>query len=442
MSAEAPANPVPLPLPPPRAADAVGLHLQRTMTLLATSTAERPNRVRILFYGQSITRQDWWQDVVADLRARFPHADLVAENRAIGGFSSQRLIDTVDRDAVDFYPDLVVFHVYGNHHLYEEIIRRLRTRTAAEVAIQTDHFAAGQDPSKPDDGWTKFMNGEVLPSVAARYGGGLLPVREAWRAYLTQHGLQPRDLLCDGVHLNDRGCRLMGALVARELVHRPDLPDDEWRGLARTVEIGTDAAWENGRLRLDFDGNRVLAVAGPGGGRARVLVDGRSPSSFCECYTVTRANEGPGVDWPWDVCAPVRIDALAPWTNETWTLTILEGDAKQFRFRLTGSVTGPDGEGTSDQRFVSTSGRIVIGVGLWWTTTAKGKPNPIAPGYELRFETRLLGADELAPVPAGGDAEVLLIQGLPSGRHTLELVADGGPPPDLRALRVYRPPLP
>ena len=35
-------------------------------------------------------------------------------------------------------------------------------------------------------------------------------------------------------------------------------------------------------------------------------------------------------------------------------------DAKQFRFTLQGSRTGPDGEGRSDRRFVSRSGRIVI----------------------------------------------------------------------------------
>jgi hypothetical protein len=44
------------------------------MTLLATSTPAKRNRVRILFYGQSITQQDWSKRVADDLRRRFPHA--------------------------------------------------------------------------------------------------------------------------------------------------------------------------------------------------------------------------------------------------------------------------------------------------------------------------------------------------------------------------------
>ena len=50
----------------------LGLGVQRTMALLATSTPQHHNTVRILFYGQSITEQDWWHEVAADLKRRFP----------------------------------------------------------------------------------------------------------------------------------------------------------------------------------------------------------------------------------------------------------------------------------------------------------------------------------------------------------------------------------
>ena len=33
----------------------------------------------------------------------------------------------------------MIFHVYGAHTDYEDIIRRTRERTTAEVLIQTDH---------------------------------------------------------------------------------------------------------------------------------------------------------------------------------------------------------------------------------------------------------------------------------------------------------------
>ena len=59
--------------PPPAPAkdpSRLGLGVQRTMTLLATSTPQHRNHVRVLFYGQSITEQEWSKQVAADLRKR------------------------------------------------------------------------------------------------------------------------------------------------------------------------------------------------------------------------------------------------------------------------------------------------------------------------------------------------------------------------------------
>jgi len=65
------------------------------------------------FTGQSITEQEWSKQVAADLRKRFPSADLEIENRAIGGFAAQMLIRPAEHDIYPFYPDLVIFHVFG-----------------------------------------------------------------------------------------------------------------------------------------------------------------------------------------------------------------------------------------------------------------------------------------------------------------------------------------
>ena len=83
---------------PPRVPQELGQNIQRTMSLLATSTPQRRNKVRILFYGQSITEQDWWKQVADDLKKRFPNADLDVQNRAIGGFASQLLIRPAEHD--------------------------------------------------------------------------------------------------------------------------------------------------------------------------------------------------------------------------------------------------------------------------------------------------------------------------------------------------------
>src|SRR5947209_1174440 len=97
--------------PPPE----LGKNVQRTMRLLATSTPEHRNTVRILFYGQSITEQRWAAEVAGNLKRMYPEANLVVENRALGGFASQLLVMTAETDLYPLEPDLLIFHVYGAH---------------------------------------------------------------------------------------------------------------------------------------------------------------------------------------------------------------------------------------------------------------------------------------------------------------------------------------
>jgi len=140
-----------------------GFHIQRTMALLENSTPEQQNTVRILFYGQSITEGDWWKIVRDDLVDRYPNANLIIENRALGGYASQMLQKTAETDLYPFQPDLLIFHVYGSHHAYENIIRRVKERTTSEILIQSDHYSGDHDlneernPEYLDQGdWTQW----------------------------------------------------------------------------------------------------------------------------------------------------------------------------------------------------------------------------------------------------------------------------------------------
>ena len=281
------------------------------MTLLATSTQERRNTVRILFYGQSITEQEWWKHVVDDLRSRFPSANLIIENRAIGGFASQLLIKPAEHDVYPFYPDLMILHVYGSNGEYEQLIRNTRSRTTAEVLMLTDHLTQWPPAvidEKKDKGswWDDFMNRQFLPETARKYGCGLAENRGAWIDYLKANHLEPRALLKDGVHLNDHGNYLMAELVKRYLVYRPELGDSSWRDLVRTVELGAgkEPSWNDGVLKLEFEGNRVdlIAEASPPANSARariaIRIDGKKPSEFPAPTRSPGRFLRPGRRWP------------------------------------------------------------------------------------------------------------------------------------------------
>ncbi len=412
-----------------------GQHIQRTMTLLATSAPEKRNTVKILFYGQSITLQKWWKLVEEDLRERFPHADLLCENRALGGFASQLLVRTAEYDLYPFYPDLLIFHVYGHHERYEDIIRRTRERTTPEVLIQTDHVT-----SETEDNWTKMMNYTFLPQYAKKYNCQLSHIRESWKQYLQDNNLKPSQLLRDGVHLNEHGEFLMAELVKQELVYRPDVPQDEWKDMVRTYTVGSDVRWEGDRLMLELEGNRVDGIAAKGGrGSCRVLIDGKKPSEFPECYYHSRPSGTAGVGWP----AIKRILFDKPLIPEDWTATFTDFNDRQdeFKFTVTGSKTGLDGSGNAKERFVSNSGRVVIEPEDWVFEYCRKVSNKKTPdGFEVRWKVVPMFIDVYeSPEVKDPSREypTTLAQGFQNTKHKLELISTA----PIRSIRVYRPPV-
>lgn len=440
------------PVPAPVDVSNFGAPIARSLRLMATSTPEHRHRVRVLFYGQSITEQNWSRLVADDLRRRFPCADFDIQNRAIGGFASQLLHKTAYFDLYPFYPDLVIFHVYGSHYDYETIIRELRTRTTADILLQTDHVIRDEelneetDPAKLRiDNWSPWWNHLFLPSMAARYNTELADVHDAWKDYLRAQGVHASQLLADGVHLNDWGNSVMAQLVERYLRYDPKFSP---ANTVRDYVVGRDVKWHHGRLVLPFLGNRVDVVAASspkknGMNTAQVRIDGKSPSAFPELYVFSRPSGTANIHWP----GVIFLRSKAPLQVEEWTATLhtISPDASHFFFDLVGSQTGPDGTGTSDQPFVSKSRRIVIAPEDWWPHhdwELSKKPTP--EGFRIKWRVAAQFTDEyVAPTITDPTREwaTTLAQGLHNGPHTLELVGDPKRTP-IAVVRVYTPPLP
>lgn len=446
--------------PPPKSlveTKSYGKNIQRTMRLLATSTPEQKNTVKILFYGQSITEQAWAKLVADDLRQRFPHADLVIENRAIGGHASQLLVKTAEADLYPWQPDLVIFHVYGAHNTYEDILRNIRQRTTAEILQQNDHVNHENDLTEETDAaklppkgehWGAFMNHNWLPSLARKYGTEFCDQRKLWKTYLKDYDLKPSALLKDGVHLNARGEYVMAEFVKAHLRYDPDLGRSPAEGWVKTLTVGKDVVWKDGVLRLEFQGNRVVARCRPGqvpaaaGATATVTIDDKKPSETPACYAFTRTSAYPQMNWP---CI-LKVGSQAPRVAEDWTLTMkgISNDGGAFEFSLAGSKTGEDGSGDAKTKFVSKSGRVTIDPEDWnlgFARKVRSQEPPPADGFKVTWKSYLQGTDELvAPAAgkAGVEAVVTLVQGLANGKHVLEI--RGGDAGAITALRVYSPP--
>ncbi len=353
------------------------------------------------------------------------------------------LVRTTDYDVGPFYPDLMIFHVFGDHRRYEDIIIKTRENTAAEVAIWNDHVT--RLPITSDD-WGQQMSYNFVPSYAKRYDCYLMDIRTLWNDYLVKNGWEPAKFLRDGVHLNPDGCNLLAHLLEQFLVYRPDLPDTDWKDLARDYAVGKDLQWQDGKLTLQFTGNRVDAYSawrgeGPAPS-AKVLIDGKAPSEFPSVYYHARPSGTPNVGWP----AIKRITHEKPLVLETWTATChdFSDDAKTFKFEVSGSVTGPDGAGVSTEKFVSNSGRVVIDPQDWTFDFDRGvgkKPMPAS--VTVTWQTKAICTDTYAPLKVEDTSyeyPTTLAQGLPNTTHTLEIVSASGKPIDIAAIRVYEPP--
>ena len=436
-----------------------GAKIQRTMSLLASSTPEKRNHVRVLFYGQSVTRNPWWQDVADDLRRRFPHADLEIENRAIGGYGGPVLIHTAEYDLYPFYPDLVIFHVWGGVETgqQETIIRRIRERTTADILLWTSNLRWPKtvppdgDPQHPDvlgiDAQDKAI-WELYQRLGDELHCEVADVRTGMKDYLAKHRLVVKDTLNDTVHPNKLGNYLIAELVKPHLRYRPELAARQSAECVQDIPISDERVKRNpdGSIQLTFIGNRIDVIAAPvvSDASACVLIDGKAPSTFPELYYHARPSPTPVAGRP----AFNSIQHQTPLLVETWTARILECDleADVLRYDVTGSKTGFDGVGDHKKRFVSNSGRVIIEPRMWMVNWSLRYRNQTLPDdYTVTWETKPLFVDTWeAPRefdPARESTRTTTVaQGLAGGEHTVTLKpARENSMLPVAAFRVFRP---
>jgi hypothetical protein len=402
----------------------------RTASLLTSATSTSPNNVKILVYGQSISEQAWWKDVKEFITNRFPLARITFINKAIGGFSTERLKLMAENDVVSFYPDLVLFHDYGNEADYETIIRTIRRKTTAEIAVQTDHMA-GQNQEWHDrhcDIW--------LPSICRKYGLALVDVRNPWKRYLKENNLQIKDLLVDGVHLNAHGNYLMASIIKKyfaALTH-----EEATDRYVKEMTEGKDFSVKQNKIVIPVHGNRIDLVWKPMVSRPQkilVHIDGKKPSSINNCYYYTRPSFD-SASFLKKIGQLLAMQLTGKVKEEEWMMTVTWADSvkQQIGFSLKGSLTGEEGSGTSEHTFTSRSGQLIIEPTYWFTAKEFANFPWMKPGDVLKWKVRSMCHDEVA---AQASETSTIIQGINNGQHQLMLT--GKALNNVKAIKVYRP---
>ncbi len=404
-------------------------HLARFDALCRNTRPAPP--IRVLIYGQSITARPWTTEAFRPLVAAHPSRSWVITNRCIGGLSAPYLLRTAEADLFTFDPDLVVFHAYGDADAYARLVAEIRRRTTADLLLLNDHYALWDASIFPALGdWS----GRALPGLALAHQACMVDVRTPWRDYLVGSNLPLQSLLSDHVHPNLAGEAILQEALTQCLLVPPvrPLPDPFQDDRVATLDIPPEAE-ASGSWGVPFTGNRVMALAGPG--LARFRINGVPPSSLVEARVHGRAAAWPGTWKPF--LLQVRHEAAL--AEETWALRIEAVDGpRHVRFSVAGSITGPDGSGSSTTRFRSTSGRVVIEPSDWYWD---GLALALQPGISLGWSTIGRAANSIN-LPAGSpDTWVPVVAGLPAGRHQLNLQQTPRSPA-IRRLMVYSPPGP
>ncbi len=438
--------------------------LARSLEIIRTSTPANRKVLKVLFYGQSITASGWHNTVVAHWHQRYPNTIFVVQNRALGGFSSQLLERTTAQDIAAFYPDLIVFHVYGDHRAYERILRMFRSQTAADVILQTDHGEVMPDPPcveglrltlQRNPGcagmlwvhqrlWHDEMSYHTIPALAKKYGMAVEPQRQWWRDYLLRTHVAPNSLLVDGLHPNEKGKELIAEFFNQYFDHLVEHWDGE-------VEHNVSSIFPNAVHRtgeqetVHFEGDRLEILSNkPLTVWSVASIDGVAPMDLDGCYQVTRSSSiGSVPEWP----AVRRITLVRNHTAEDWTATLtnISSDEKSFDFVMKGSATGDEGSGSSLHDFVSKSGTLRIDGQDWMLGSAyQLKHIQHRTPFEVNWSVRYV---------CGGDPEVIdrgdgmaqyryiLATGIFNGKHTVTLSLPANSLSDVVEFRSYQPPL-
>jgi hypothetical protein len=436
----------------------------RSLEIIRTSTPSNRKVLKVLFYGQSITRAGWDGAVVEHWRERYPNTIFVVQNRALGGFASPMLLRTTAQDIAAFYPDLIIFHVYGDHRAYEQIIRLFRSQTAADIIVQTDHGESLPDPPCPEGlrltlhrppgctgqlwlkqrNWYDEMSYHKIPSFAKKYSLALEPQRVWWRDYLLRTHLEAAALLRDPIHPNARGNELIAAFFNQYF----DNLVANWNGQTEHNVVSippTTPAYSNGQETVTFDGSRLELISSkPLGVWPTVAIDGVSPKDIDGCFQVTRASSiGTVPDWPALRRITLRHDRVA----EDWTATLtnFSPDQSSFTFTVTSSVYGDEGSGDSAHDFVSRSGGLSIEAQDWMVKRAFDEHNiPVEAPFAVHWSVNDVCAGVPEVIDRGdGSTEYryVLGAGLANQQHAVTLSAPLKDFADVTEFRAYKPPL-
>lgn len=339
--------------------------IDRTLGLLQQSTKDNPNNVEILFYGQSIIGGLKTNILIDSLKGQYPNANIAFKHKSIGGFSVPKLIKTAEHDLYHENPDLIIFHAYGgiNDGLYDSLVKTIRRKMASDILLLDHHYVWNKPNARLDSiNEAHHRDSKAIKNIAKKYDCGFVNVRAQWENFLLENNIGANELMGNtidpNVHPNDKGNALLRSMILSKLTEKPNITYDFIADSLRTSHKFKN----NNNLSASYTGNWFQIKTDRfenEDAKIMVLINEKSPSTYRCNYYISRPSKGFKSWMP--AILEVTLGKTLP-QEEKWTLEIFDinRETNTFNYRLVGSITGLDGEGSSENDFTSNSGRIQI----------------------------------------------------------------------------------
>lgn len=402
------------------------------------------------------------EELIASIRERFPDAPPIVYRTMVGGSTPYGLLQGWARHLViPDHPDVVLVYNFGSTTGMEALLRELRTQTTADIIVGTLHWCRDHERVWPDaDATNHHLDPDALRVLCARYGVEFVENRREVTQYMLDNHLEINDLLVDTVHQSPYAARIINANIARHF-HRAAAFNYDPRSRERRIEVSSpDLArsgnWQPHRssnavaangpatMEIRFTGTAVDVIGwrDTNGGTVKTWIDGK-PADEADVYYATYVQSGADnyidlksadVDFRRiisDRC-PHGVSLGENIVPQAWTITMVnnEGD-----YSLSGSITGPDGQGNAFNRFTSDSGQIIIEPHLWRLTSTNRK------GDVFTFNVVRSAQEEIDFAGPAQKFRTRVVDGLPHGDHTLRLETQSDGLVTIEAFDVFQPPL-
>jgi lysophospholipase L1-like esterase len=177
-------------------------------------------------YGASSPEFNYPNRLAAQLRRKYPTADITVINAGVGGEDAPEMMKRLQKEVIDVHPDLVIWQVGTN-----AVLRNLDpgdTAKMVEDGISHIQAAGGADIVLVDPQYSPAVNQrpesagkmvKLLGKVAELRHVGIFPRFEVMRDWHEKQAIPVESfVIADGLHMNDWGYACFAQLLGDDII--------------------------------------------------------------------------------------------------------------------------------------------------------------------------------------------------------------------------------